>query len=99
MNFNENISKLKSSLKSLLDNNPNTEFIEKISSLDKQIDDVVNAHEETAKELHDTKESFVNYVKNVGFSNPSNDNPTEVKTPKSLDEIMQDNLNKFKEEK
>lgn len=99
MSFNDKISNLKSSLKSLIDGNSSAEFIEKISSLDKDIDEVVNAHEETTKELTETKEALINHVKSTGFSNPSNENPTEPNIPKSLDDIMQDSLKKFKEEK
>lgn len=101
MKFEESISKLKSSLQGLLNNESSTQFIESISSLDKQIDEVVVAHETTAKELQDTKESFVKYVKEVGFTKPSADsNPVEPQTPKSLDEIMKDSLIKIiKEEK
>ncbi len=99
-NFNDNIQKLKSNLKSLLDNNSNTEFIEKIGSLDKQIDEVVNAHEETTKELQKTQESFIEYVKGSGFKSPSNEpDPTKVETPKSIEEIMNNCLDKYKEEK
>ena len=100
MKFEDTISKLKSSLKGLLTENSSTEFIEKVSSLDKQIDEAVVAHETTAKELQDTKESFVKYVKETGFTKPSSDDPTKVETPKSLDDIMKESLENInKEEK
>lgn len=98
-NFNDIINNFRSNLKGLLDGNSSAEFIEKVSSLDKDIDEVVNAHEETTKELTETKEALINHVKSTGFSNPSNENPTELDSPKSLDDIMQDSLKKFKEEK
>lgn len=98
-NFNDIINKFRSNLKDLLDKNSSAEFIEKVSSLDKDIDEVVNAHEETTNELNETKEALINHVKSTGFSKPSNEDPTKVEAPKSLDEIMQDSLLQFKEEK
>ena len=99
MNFKETIDNLKSSLKGLIDANSSAEFIEKISSLDKDIDNAVSAHEETEKELSETKEILINHVKTTGFSKPSQEEPNKIEAPKSLDEIMQDSLDKFKEEK
>lgn len=98
-NFNDIINNFRSNLKGLLDNNSSAEFIEKVSSLDKDIDEVVNAHEETANELNETKEALISHVKSTGFSKPSNEDPTKIEAPKSLDEIMEDSLKKFKEEK
>lgn len=100
MKFEETISKLKSDLKGLLNENSTTEFIEKVSSLDKQIDEAVSAHERTAKELQDTKGVLVNYVKETGFAKPTSDDPTKVESPKSLDDIMKESLEEIiKEEK
>ena len=97
MNFNDKINEFKSKLKGLIDSNSSNEFIEKISSLDKDIDEVVDAHESTAKELQETKESLVNYVKNTGFKNPSGDTTPEPKEDnRSLDEIMEDCLKEIK---
>lgn len=98
MNFNDIINNFRSNLKGLINGDSSAEFIEKVSSLDKDIDEVVNAHEETTKELTETKEALINHVKTTGFSKPSNENPTEPNIPKSLDDIMQDSLKKFKEE-
>lgn len=100
MNFNDIINNMKSSLKSLVTTESSNEFIEKIGSLDKQIDEVVSAHENTTKELQETKDLYINAVKNFGFKTPSNDDPTKVEQPKTLDEIMKNNLDKIiKEEK
>lgn len=98
-NFNEYITNLKSSLQSLITKDSPTEFIEKVSSIDKQIDEVVSAHELTTQELQDTKEALVNHVKSTGFIKPDKDDSNEVETPKSLDDIMKDSLEQFKEEK
>lgn len=99
MKFEEYIKNVKSSLQSLITKDSPTEFIEKVSSIDKQIDDVVNAHELTTQELQDTKEALVNHVKSTGFNKPAKDDSNEVETPKSLDDIMKDSLEQFKEEK
>lgn len=99
MKFEEYINNIKSSLQSLITKESSTEFIEKVSSIDKQIDDVVNAHELTTHELQDTKETLINHIKSTGFSKPAADNSNEVETPKSLDDIMKDSLEQFKEEK
>ena len=99
MKFEEYIKNVKSSLQSLITKDSPTEFIEKISSIDKQIDEVVSAHELTTQELQDTKEALVNHVKSTGFNKPGKDDSNEVETPKSLDDIMKDSLEQFKEEK
>ena len=99
MNFNDIINNMKSGLKDLITPESSKEYIEKIRSLDKSLDEVVGAHENTTKELQEIKDLYIKGVKEFGFKNPSNDNPTEEKKPKSLDEIMNDNLEKFKEEK
>ena len=99
MKFEEYINNVKSSLQSLITKDSSTEFIEKVSSIDKQIDEVVSAHELTTQELQETKETLINHVKSTGFSKPAKDDSSEVETPKSLDEIMLDSLKEIKEEK
>lgn len=100
MNFNDIINNMKSSLKDLITPESSKEYIEKISSLDKSLDEVVSAHENTTKELQETKDLYIRSVKEFGFKNPSNDNPTKEEKPKTLDEIMNSNLDKIiKEEK
>ena len=100
MNFNDIINNMKSSLKDLITPESSKEYIEKISSLDKSLDEVVGAHENTTKELQEIKDLYIKGVKEYGFKTPSNDNPTKHEEPKSLDDILQDNLDKIiKEEK
>lgn len=100
MNFNDIINNMKSGLKDLITPESSKEYIEKISSLDKSLDEVVGAHENTTKELQEIKDLYIKGVKEFGFKNPSNDNPTKEEKPKTLDEIMNSNLDKIiKEEK
>lgn len=100
MNFNDIINNMKSTLKGLITPESSNEFIEKIGTLDSQIDEVVSAHENTTKELQETKDLYIHSVKEFGFKSPSNDNPTTEDKPKTLDEIMNNNLDKIiKEEK
>lgn len=100
MNFNDIINNMKSSLKDLITPESSKEYIEKISSLDKSLDEVVGAHENTTKELQEIKDLYIKGVKEFGFKNPSNDNPTKEEKTKTLDEIMNSNLDKIiKEEK
>ena len=100
MNFNDIINNIKSELKGLITSESSKESIEKVGALDKQIDEVVNAHESTTKELQEIKDLYIKGVKEYGFKTPSNDNPTKHEEPKSLDDILQDNLDKIiKEEK
>ena len=95
MNFNDIINNIKSSLKDLMTPESSKELIEKVSSLDKSLDEVVNAHENTTKELQEIKDLYIKGVKEYGFKTPSNENPIEQPKPKTLDELMQDNLDKI----
>ena len=91
--FYEILEKVKASTKGLV----NAENAEAVASLGKTIDELEEAYKATEEELTDTKSALVDFVKNTSFSKPSGEDklPDEEGAP-SLDEIMEQELNKIK---
>lgn len=89
--FEENIALLKASLKEMV----NADNAQAIASLDKIIDDAVEAHNATKEELVEAKNTIVDYVKNTSFKEPPKEDTPSLEI-KSLDEIMLEELNKIK---
>lgn len=91
MDFSELLSRIKNNLKDLT----TADNVEKISAIDKDIDSLNEAHTKQGEELQKTKDSFVNYVKDTGFTKPSEDidpTPKEI----SLDEAFNNAINNLK---
>lgn len=89
--FEEVIAKIRASLKDMV----NAENAQALASLDKDIDDAVEAHNATEEALGEAKSTIVDMVKNTSFKEPSGEGTPNTE-PKSLDEIMQEELNKIK---
>lgn len=89
--FDENIAKLRASLKDMV----NADNATQLASLDKIIDDAVEAHNATKEALDEAKGTIVDLVKNTSFKTPSGDSTPDLEV-KSLDEIMEEELNKIK---
>ena len=91
MDFNELLSRIKSSLKDLT----TADNIEKISAIDKDIDSLNEAHTKQGDELKKTKDTLVDYVKNTGFKKPSEDvDPTPKEL--TLDEAFNEAIKNLK---
>ena len=90
--FDENIAKLRASLKEMVNGDNATQ----LASLDKIIDDAVEAYKATEEALVDAKSTIVDIVKSTSFKEPSGDGITPDPEPKDLDEIMLEELNKIK---
>lgn len=97
MKFEEAMTNLRNDLKALIKADSEAKWIEQITAIDKKADDIVAAHKATADELQETKNSFVDYVKNYGFKNKSGEDESEPPQNKSLDDIMSEELKQFKE--
>lgn len=94
MKFNDMISNLKASIKDLL----TADNAKEIASLDHTIDALVEAHESTLTELDEAKNTLLDFVKTTSFKEPSKEVPQPPQDDRSLDEIMNDELNNLKEE-
>ena len=91
MDFKELLSRIKDNLKDLT----SADNIEKIASLDKDIDSLNECYTKQGEELQKTKDTLVNYVKDTGFTKPSEDadpTPKEI----SLDEAFNNAINNLK---
>ena len=91
MDFKELLSRIKDNLKDLT----SADNIEKIASLDKDINSLNECYTKQGEELQKTKDSLVNYVKETGFTKPSEDvdpTPKEI----SLDEAFNNAINNLK---
>lgn len=98
--FSELLNETKVQLKALLTADSSKEEIEKITALDKALDDLNLSHEETEKDVATYKEMVINQVKNTGFKGPAKDDTgadTE-KTP-SLEEVLDSELKKLNQNK
>lgn len=94
--FEEIMAKTKGHLKSLITKESTQEQISQISEADKSIDDLQKAYDEKNAECEDLKNRFIEAVKNTGFKvngSSNSDDGTQEET-KSLDEIMQEELDK-----
>lgn len=96
MKFQEEITKLKNDLKALITNDSDTKFIESITALDKELDNIVSAHKETETELQSAKNTLVEYIKNTGFKKPASDDSTPPQE-KDLDSVLKEELKQFNE--
>ena len=91
MDFKELLSRIKDNMKDLT----SADNIEKIASLDKDINSLNECYTKQGEELQKTKDSLVNYVKETGFTKPSEDvdpTPKEI----SLDEAFNNAINNLK---
>lgn len=98
MSIEEIITSLKSTLKDKVLTADNTEAV---SLVDKGLDNILEEHAKTTKELSATKDKLVDVVKNTSFSTPaskgvsSDVGETEALT---LDEILEKELQKIEKE-
>lgn len=86
--INEELNYLRSKLKEMVTAD-NTEVITDLSS---HIDSLENEAKEQDKRLSEVKDKLVDYVKTTGFKEAPKD---IIDTPKSIDELLSENLNKI----
>ena len=95
--YAELMAKIKGHLKESLTKDSSKEEIEKISAMDKELDELNEEHEKLVKENGSLKDSLIESVKNTGFKvngKEVDDIGTHEET-KSMDDIMNEELAKI----
>ena len=95
MKFEEIVNAMKETLKGML----TAENTEVIASVDKQIDQLSDEHNQTLKSLQDTKDKLVDYVKSTGFQKPTGQNDVQPDEALSLDDAIMKGLEKIQNDK
>lgn len=95
MKFEDIVKSIKDGLKGMLTGD-NTEVI---ASLDKQIDELSESHNQTSKDLQDTKDKLVEYVKNTGFKTQNEKDDIQPDKALSLDDAIMKGLEKIQNDK
>ena len=93
--FKSTMVKTKDQLKSMLRKESSEADITAISEMDKKLDELNEAYEVKEKELETMKDRYIESVKNTGFSGSSHDDSGADQNPKSIDEIMAEELQKY----
>ena len=88
--FTDTIMKLKDGLKELL----TAENTEAITSLDKELDTLVETHETSEKQLQEVKDKLVDVVKNTSFKGAPED-VTKTEEPLTIDEAIEKLASKY----
>ena len=89
--YKEIANDIKSSLKNML----TADNTDAITSLDKQIDELIEQHKAQENEIAEVKDKLIDVVKNTSFKTASKDAEIGAQD-KSLDEILTEELNKIK---
>ena len=86
---------LMSSVKTLLKEKLNNENLELFTEVDKKLDEISVAHEETEKDLSSTKDKLIEVVKSTSFKDDSehNNNQPDTDEPMDIDEALEDAIN------
>lgn len=82
--FEELIKEIKEDLKSSL----TADNADKVTKLDKNIDEIVESHAATEKKLKETQELFINQMKETGFKTPQPQSK-DKQEPQTEEEIFE----------
>lgn len=90
------LTETKSQLKALLNDKSSQEQITAITSLDKCLDSLNEVYNQKEQEVNSLKDNLIDMVKNTSFKvdNSSNDDIVD-QNPKSMDEILDEELKKI----
>lgn len=94
--FEKILGETKTQINSLLTKDSPKEVIDQIAKINQQLEIIKEAYTEQKEENQSLKETIINQVQGTGFQ-PSNskDDSGVDQNQKSMDEIMQDELNKI----
>ena len=94
MTLKEKLDKINNSLNGLINNESPTELIAQIGDLKNEVASIEEDFNKLEKDHQATKDKLVEVVKGTSFSKPEDDD-TGIE-PKSLDDILKDELVKVK---
>ena len=97
IDFLKILAETKGQLKGMITNESSQEQIKVISELDKKLDDLNEAYQDKLKENDSLKDDLIASVKSTGFkvNGSSNDDSGATETQKSMEEIMEEELDKI----
>lgn len=95
--FKKVLEQTKVQLKGLLNKDSSQEQINAITELDKNLDSLNEAYDQKAQENESLKDNLIEQVKNTGFkvSGSQKDDSGIDPNPKSMDEILTEELDKI----
>ena len=95
--FKKVLEETKIQLKGMLNKDSSQEQINAITALDKNLDSLNEAYDQKAQENESLKDNLIEQVKNTGFKvNGSQKDDSGIdQNPKSMDEILTEELDKI----
>lgn len=94
------LSEIKTQLKASITSEKTPEEVKDIAALDSKLDEVQKEYDSLSKKYDDLKEVYIEQVKNTGFKPSTSDgNDGDPNGNKTMDEIMQEELDKIEKEK
>lgn len=94
------LSEIKTQLKASITSEKSPEEVKDIAALDSKLDEVQKEYDALSKKYDDLKEVYIEQVKNTGFKPSTSDgNDGDPNGNKTMDEIMQEELDKIEKEK
>lgn len=94
------LSEIKTQLKASITSEKTPEEVKDIAALDSKLDEVQKEYDALSKKYDDLKEVYIEQVKNTGFKPSASDgNDGDPNGNKTMDEIMQEELDKIEKEK
>lgn len=100
IDFSKVMGETKTHLKNLINKDSSQDEINRITAIDKQLDQLQEAFTEKSKENESLKDDLIASVKSTSFKvNSSNENDDIDGNQKSMDEILSEELNKITSQK
>ncbi len=94
--FKKVLSKTKTQLKAMITKESSQEQINAITSVDKVLDSLNEAYQGKEEEVNSLKDNLIDMVKNTGFKVDGSKGDEDIDgNQKSMEEIMQEELNKI----
>lgn len=89
------MSQIKTQLKESINGESTVEEVNKVSEMDKSLDQVMEEYNKLQQDYDSLKDSYIEQVKSTGFKpTGSEDDDIGVGDTKSLDDVMMEELNK-----
>lgn len=95
MDFKEKVKELSGKINSLMTESSDKKQIDAVASIQKDLEEIVNEHNELEKKHIELKDSYIDYVKNISFEKKSEkDEIIDEDKPRTLEDIIQEHEDK-----
>lgn len=91
----EMMSEIKAQLKDGLTSESSTDEVQRVTNIDSMLDNLMEETQKLQKEYNDLKDLYINQVKSTGFKPTNSHDDIGIDETKSLDDILNDELNKI----